>query len=335
MDPASAFPTSESMSLLPTYLWALVILASVLIYATLDGFDLGVGMLMVRVRSDDARNGMTACIAPFWDGNETWLVLAGAGLLAGFPAIYANVLGTLPIPLSVLLVSLILRGAGLEFGHVVSPRYRAVWVRVFCAGSWMASFCIGLTGGLVLQISPLRGEPVDWWSPLPWLAGLGMCWMHALLGSVWLAMKMRGEVAEQMRATARTLLVAMPTWPLVLMLAAPEPLRPPAWMACPIWIASVVLSFRLRRALCEPGERRSFVQLMVTSAVCFAGWAATLVGVLNDSSDLSWQRLAAPETSVVFTLYGAALLIPLIVGYSAWGYHVFRGRLGSDNGPEI
>lgn len=331
--PQALFAVSASVHLPTTYLWATIILLAVLVYTVLDGFDLGVGMLAPTVRDPRARHGLSATIAPFWDGNETWLVLAGAGLLAGFPTVYANVLSSLAVPLSLLLVGLILRGAGLEFSHHVSPRCAPRWDLVFCFGSWLASFCIGMAGGLLLQLSPLRGESPRWLDPLPWLAGLGMCWMHALLGAAWLSLKAEGQLRQQMRQTARTLLVAMPAWPLVLMLAAAPGIRPPGGLAAAIWVATVLLALKLHRQLAEPRQDlRSFLALMALAALSFSGWGFVLVDVLNHSQDLSWQQLAAPQSSMKFTVYGALLLLPLIAGYSLWGYHVFKGRLVNDRG---
>ena len=319
-----------------TYAWAAIILLAVLVYTTLDGFDLGVGMLLPTVKDPVMRHGMTATIAPFWDGNETWLVLAGAGLLAGFPAVYANVLGTLPLPLSLLLVGLILRGTGLEFSHAaVNSTAAARWEIVFSAGSWLASFCIGVAGGLVLQLEPLRGGAANWLDPLPWLAGLGMCWTHALLGAVWLSMKAEGKLSARMTDQARLLLTVMPAWPLVLMLAAAPGSRPPAALAITIWSLSVILMVHLRRRLKHGADTRAFLQLLIGVAIAFLGWAMTLVGVLNRSGDLGWSHLAAPGASVTFALYGSIVLLPCVVGYSLWGYRVFRGRLAGDQGSQL
>jgi cytochrome d ubiquinol oxidase subunit II len=158
--------------------WAAVIAVSVAVYVILDGFDLGVGVLFGATRDEDRRTEMMDAIAPFWDGNETWLVAIGASLFAAFPVVYAVFMAAFYIPVLLLLVGLIFRGIAFEFRHR-STRLRGLWNAGFWLGSAVVGFVQGaavgaLTSGVTLADGRFAGGPFDWLAPLPLVTGVGL-----------------------------------------------------------------------------------------------------------------------------------------------------------------
>src|SRR5216683_823630 len=194
-------------------IWAALLGAAVAFYVILDGFDLGVGILFPYARNERERDQMMDSVAPFWDGNETWLVLGGGGLWVAFPQAYAVIMPGLYLPVIVMLLALVFRGVAFEFRSVAvtSKKY---WNLAFAGGSTLAGFCQGLVlGGLIQGIKvengAFAGGPFDWATPFALLCGLGVVAGYALLGATWLVMKTEGAVAERARRQAAALLVAV------------------------------------------------------------------------------------------------------------------------------
>src|SRR6266853_7031086 len=191
-------------------IWAAIIGCAVAMYVTLDGFDLGIGILFPFARNERERDQMMNSIAPFWDGNETWLVLGGGGLWVAFPHAYAIIMPALYLPVIVMLLALVFRGVSFEF-RAVAVTSKKYWTFAFTGGSTLAAFCQGLIlGGLVQGIKVENGEfaggPVDWARPFAFLCGFAVVAGYALLGATWLVMKTEGPVAERARAHAKLLL---------------------------------------------------------------------------------------------------------------------------------
>ena len=191
-------------------IWAALIGTAVAIYVILDGFDLGIGILFPFAREEQEQDQMINSIAPFWDGNETWLVLGGGGLWVAFPRAYAVVMPALYLPVIVMLLALVFRGVAFEFRSVAvtSKKY---WNFAFAGGSTLAAFCQGLIlGGLIQGIrvenGAFAGGAFDFATPFALLCGLGVIAGYALLGACWLVMKTEGEVAARARAQAKLLL---------------------------------------------------------------------------------------------------------------------------------
>src|SRR5271166_83184 len=187
-------PTSLSV------FWAGVIAASILIYVILDGFDLGVGILFGTTRAEEHRLQMLNTIAPFWDGNETWLVVVGASLFAAFPVVYAVFLGAFYIPVLLLLFGLIFRGIAFEFRER-TERMRWLWDWGFVLGSTVVAFVQGAAIGAMMKGIPVAngqyaGSAFDWLAPFPVLTGIGLVFGYALLGAGWLALKSHGELRD-------------------------------------------------------------------------------------------------------------------------------------------
>src|SRR5256884_3856327 len=194
-------------------IWAAVIGLAVAMYVILDGFDLGVGILFPFAETEKERDQMMNSVAPFWDGNETWLVLGGAGMMVAFPLAYSIILPALYLPVIVMLLALVFRGVAFEFRWIgiTSKRH---WTFAFAAGSALAAFCQGLVlGGLIQGIKvengAFAGGAFDWASPFAALCGFGVLAGYALLGATWLVMKTEGAVAERAREQAKLLLVTV------------------------------------------------------------------------------------------------------------------------------
>ena len=182
-------------------IWALVIGTAVALYVILDGFDLGIGILFPLFKNEEDRDQMMNSVAPFWDGNETWLVLGGGGLWVAFPKAYAVIMPALYLPVIVMLLALVFRGVAFEFRWVAKPRHRK-WDIAFAAGSVIAAFCQGLIlGGIVQGISVANGEfagaSFDWLTPFSLLCGVSLVVGYALIGATWLEMKTLGAVGER------------------------------------------------------------------------------------------------------------------------------------------
>jgi cytochrome d ubiquinol oxidase subunit II len=183
-------------------------------YIVMDGFDLGIGILFSTTRDAEDRDVMVNSVAPVWDGNETWLVLGGAGLFGAFPLAYAVIIDALAIPLTLMLIGLIFRGVAFEFRFQATPSHRPFWDRAFLGGSLLATFSQGVVVGAVINGFSVSGRAFsggmfDWLTPFTLFCGLGLCIAYALLGATWLVMKSENPLQDKMRHTSRTLLLAL------------------------------------------------------------------------------------------------------------------------------
>ncbi|HEY1992527.1 MAG TPA: cytochrome d ubiquinol oxidase subunit II, partial [Gammaproteobacteria bacterium] len=200
------------MNLLPL-VWVGIIALGVAIYVVMDGFDLGIGILFPFARSHEHRDLMMNSVAPVWDGNETWLVMGGVGLLAAFPRAYAILLHALYIPLVLMLVALIFRGISFEF-RFKAHTSRYLWDLAFSLGSMLTAFCQGITLGAVVQgIAVVDGRYAggvfDWLTPFSVFTGLSVMAGYALLGSSWLLMKTEDDLRDWCYRMARRSLLLM------------------------------------------------------------------------------------------------------------------------------
>ncbi|WP_221796625.1 cytochrome d ubiquinol oxidase subunit II [Oceanobacter mangrovi] len=325
-------------------LWAVIILVGVMLYVMADGFDLGVGILFPLVKSDHDKHRMMASVAPIWDGNETWLVLGGAGLLAAFPMAYSVILSALYIPIVLMLVGLIFRGVAFEARGKASPRSRHLWDLSFFAGSILATFCQGLIlGGYVAGLDVVNGQyaggALDWLSPFSVFCGLALIAAYALLGSTWLIMKTEHRLQTRMRAISAKLV-----WGLLVFIAGISiwtPLEHPAiaerWFSFPniCWllpmpVLTLLAAIQLLRSV-KQGESAPFMYSLLIMALGYAGLGISLWPNVIPPFVSIWDA-AAPASSQGFALVGALLIIPVILMYSAWSYYVFRGKVNMEDG---
>lgn len=326
-------------------IWALIVVFSIMMYVVMDGFDLGIGILYPFFPEREQRDVMMNTVAPVWDGNETWLVLGGAGLMAAFPLAYAVILSAFYLPLCFMLMALIFRGVAFEFRFKAREHERHVWDKAFIGGSLAATFFQGVTLGAYLRGLPLidqayAGGPLDWISPFALFTGLGLIATYALLGSTWLIMKTDGELRARAIALTRKLvwlllaaIVAVSVW---------TPLADPAvaqrWFSLPnlFWFAPVPLlvaacMYFLLRALRGEPHAAPFI---LTLALVFLGYSGLGISLWPNiiPPGVSIWAASAPPQSQGFTLVGALLIIPFILTYTAWSYYVFRGKVKAGEG---
>src|SRR3954469_21803190 len=183
-------------------IWAVIILFSIMMYVVMDGFDLGIGILYPFFEKKDDRDVMMNTVAPVWDGNETWLVLGGAGLMAAFPLAYAVVLSACYLPLMLMLIGLVFRGVAFEFRFKARDHERHFWDKAFIGGSIAATFFQGVTlgtyiPGMQVVDRAYAGGPLDWLTPFSLFTGFGLIVAYALLGVTWLIMKTQDGLQQR------------------------------------------------------------------------------------------------------------------------------------------
>jgi cytochrome d ubiquinol oxidase subunit II len=319
-------------------IWAGIIGVAVAMYVILDGFDLGVGILFPFAHSERERDQMMTSIAPFWDGNETWLVMGGVGLLVAFPPAYAVIMPALYLPVIVMLLALVFRGVTFEFRTVARRKQR--WILVFAGGSTVAAFAQGvILGGLIQGIRVENGEyaggPLDWATPFAFVCGLGVTAGHALLGATWLVMKTEGELAERSRAHAKVLLLAVLAFMAVVSLWTPLafPRIYERWFSMPnilfLWwvpLVTALIAFAAWRWLDQGHGARPFVAAIALFLLGYLGLAISTFPYLVPPSLTIWDAAAAPE-SQIFALVGTLIMLPIILGYTVFVYWVFRGKV--------
>lgn len=319
-------------------IWAALIGTAVALYVILDGFDLGMGILFPTTRSESERDQIMSTIAPFWDGNETWLVLGGGGLLVAFPMAYAIIMPALYIPVIVMLLSLVFRGVAFEFRGV--SRSKIWWNRAFAWGSTLAAFSqgvilAGLIQGIKVENGVFAGGGLDWATPFALLCGLGVVAGYALLGATWLVMKAEGPIADRAREQAKMLLVAVLAFMAAVSLwtAFGFPRISARWFSLPnfyfLWpvpIITALVAFTGWRALEKGREGTPFVASIGLFLLGYLGLVISSYPYLVPPSVTVWQAAAAPE-SQIFMLLGTLVFLPLALCYTALIYWVFRGKV--------
>jgi len=326
------------------FIWAGLIAFAVLAYVLFDGFDLGVGILFPFVPGEKNRDQMMNSVAPVWDGNETWLVLGGGGLMAAFPLAYAIVLPALYAPLTAMLLGLVFRGVAFEF-RWRTQRGKFLWDWAFAGGSMLAAFAQGIALGALVQGIPVSGRAYaggwwDWLTPFSLLTGVALIVGYALLGSTWLVMKTEGEVqARAYRFAAITGLATLALIGLVsLIMPFLNPIAMARWFAWPaILYAAPVPAFVGAAALVllvglyRRREVSPFFAALALFVLSYIGLGISFHPYIVPPSVTIWDA-AAPDSSLAFLLVGALLLIPLILAYTAWSYWVFRGKVDPAGG---
>ncbi len=325
-------------------IWAAVIGVAVAFYVVLDGFDLGIGILFPFAESENERDQMMNSVAPFWDGNETWLVLGGGGLWVAFPRAYAVIMPALYIPVIVMLLALVFRGVAFEFRWVAvtSKKY---WNFAFIAGSALAAFAQGvILGGLIqgikIENGAFAGSPFDWLTPFALLCGCGVIAGYALLGATWLVMKTEGAVAMSARENAKVLIVVVLGFMVAVSLWTPLAVPriferwfriPNIFYLAPVPIITVLVAFVGWRALGRGGERLPFFCAIGLFLLGYLGLVISSYPYLVPPSLTVWQTAAAPQ-SQIFTLIGTAIMLPIILSYYAFVYWLFRGKMRAGEG---
>ncbi len=324
-----------------TIVWAVIIAFAVFAYVVMDGFDLGIGILFPSFAVGDERDQAMNSIAPVWDGNETWLVMGGGGLLAAFPIAYAIILpATYPLMIAMLL-GLVFRGVAFEF-RWRDPRHRPLWDVAFTLGSVVAALSQGITLGAILQGIHVAGDAyaggwLDWLSPFSLLTGVALVIGYALLGATWLVWKTEGQAQQHARRLSLGLGIA--TFAAMAAVSGATPFLAydywRRWFAMPgvlltaqvpllVMIAAVLFFWSLRRG----GEKLPFLIALALFLLGFVGLAISMYPYVVPRAVTIWDA-AAPPQSQLFMLVGAVVIVPVILIYTAWAYWVFRGKVGT------
>ncbi|HEX8610036.1 MAG TPA: cytochrome d ubiquinol oxidase subunit II [Telluria sp.] len=337
---------SDPAYLLPVIL-ALVLGVALSMYVVLDGFDLGIGILFPFFRDESARDQMMNSVAPFWDGNETWLVLGGVTLWAGFPKAFAIILPAMYLPVLVLLLALIFRGVAFEF-RWVARQHQRIWDAAFAGGSTVAAFAQGvILGGLLQEIrvrdGQFAGAAFDWLSPFSLMCGLGLVNGYALLGATWLMMKTEGEVERKVRAMAPALLAGLLGFIVLVSVWTPLEIARIAqrWFSWPnlFLLAPVPLATLLSAFLCWRGIRHGRGVLAFAAAVgmfllAMAGLVLSNMPYVVPPVLTVWEAASHPS-SQLFYLVGAAILLPMTLAYTVLVFWLFRGKIRAGEGYHV
>lgn len=328
-----------------TLAWGGIIVFAVFAYVILDGFDLGLGMLFPMFPRSEDRDVMMNSVAPVWDGNETWLVLGGGGLLAAFPLAYAVIMPALYAPIIAMLLGLVFRGVAFEY-RWRTTRARWVWDMAFIGGSLIASLSQGIVLGAILQGIKVEGRDYaggwwDWLTPFSILTGIAVVCGYLLLGSTWLVMKTAGPLQERARSLAWVFGLGTLGFIGAVSLATPfiNSDYSSRWFSMPQMLGTMlvplavgliaVLMFRSLRI--HNHEYRPFVLSLLLFALCFVGLMISLYPNIVPPSITLWDA-AAPPKSQTFMLVGTLFTLPLIIGYTAYAYWVFRGKIDPSQG---
>jgi len=325
-------------------IWAGIIGFAVFVYVVMDGFDLGIGILFPRIQSDEDRDQAMNAIAPYWDGNETWLVMGGGGLLAVFPTVYAVLLpATYPLIIA-MLVGLILRGVAFEF-RWRDKRHKALWDQAFFVGSGLAAMAQGMILGAIIQgikiaDNAYAGGLFDWLTPYTLLTGLGVVAGYALLGAGWLVWRTDGRLQNRARTWTFGLtvivmgLVALVSFATLFVQGAYWERWlsfPRILLAAPVPVLAALAGLRLLTGIDRSPDHMPFVMALALFAMGYAGLAISIYPDMLPPS-LTIQAAAAPPESLWFLLVGAVIVIPLILAYTGWAYWVFRGKTSTKGG---
>ena len=308
---------------------------AILAYVILDGYDLGVGILM-PFASRDEQDRMVASIGPFWDANETWLVLGVGLLLIAFPRAHGLILGALYLPVMTMLIFLMLRGVAFEFRVKAEGWHRELWNQIFFVGSLGTALSQGVMLGAL--VTGFRTEAPYWFFNS--FVAVGLAGGYALLGATWLIMKAEGALQQKALRLARGALVLVAGGVAAVSVATPLMSRTvfDKWFSFPdtlvlmlLPLATLLAGWDLWRTVGRLGrgastaEWRPFAAAAGIFVLAFAGLAYSLFPFLVIDRMTIWQAASHPSALKVI-LAGALVVLPFIIGYTVYAYRVFWGK---------
>jgi cytochrome bd ubiquinol oxidase subunit II len=325
-------------------LWTVLLGLAVFYYVVFDGFDLGVGMLYGLVPDLRARGVMMSSIAPIWDGNETWLVFGGLGLLAAFPLAFAIIIPAVYFPILMMLLALVFRGVAFEF-RFKHPALRRFWDGAFCGGSIVATFAQGIVLGSFIQGFKVDGRQfagtsLDWISPFPIATGLALMFGYGLLGAGWLILKTEDDLQDWARRAGRVCLIAVLVAIVAVSLWTPmmHPDIARRWFSwpnigflAPVPIVTAVIALWEWYALSHRHELSPFLGAIGLFLMSFIGIAISLWPMIVPYH-YTLRQAASSASTQAFLLIGTLFLLPVILMYTAWSYWVFRGKVSASSG---
>jgi len=325
-------------------IWYVLILTAMLLYVVLDGFDLGIGILFPFAPSDNCRSRMMNSIAPFWDGNETWLVLSGGGLFAAFPLAYAVLMPALYLPVILMLLGLIFRGVAFEF-RFKANRSRVIWDYAFHVGSLVAAFMQGVLIGAAVQGVEVAGRSfnggaLDWLTAYSLMTGLGLVFGYGLLGSTWLVMKTDGDTQAWACRCAGYLLLGVGL--VLVMVGISMPMmsegirqfwfaRPNVYYLALLPLATAILLIGVWADLKRRREYRPFLLSIGIFLISYLGLGISLWPWLVPFA-FTFREAAAAGPSQSLLLVGIVVMLPVVLGYTAYCYYLFRGKVSHEAG---
>ncbi len=326
-------------------IWALIIGFSIMMYVLMDGFDLGLGILFPFAPDEDTRDVMMNSVAPVWDGNETWLVLGGTGLLAAFPLVYTIFLPALYIGVFLMVAGLVFRGVAFElrFKSRRDRRNRRLWNMAFSGGSAVATFAQGAVVGTYIQGFTTQdgvfvGGALDWLTPFTVLTGIGIMIGYALLGTTWLILKSEGYIQAWAYKLTPPLLLAVLVIFGVISLWTPlvNEIVWERWFGNlqSIWILPALTLACMFGVLWSVRQRRELMPFMATLGMFLFTYLGLIVSKwpwLVPPNYTIWDAASAPE-SQLFLLIGTLFVLPIVLVYTFWSYWVFRGKVRAGEG---
>jgi len=325
-------------------IWYGLIATSIFLYVLLDGFDLGVGILFPFAPSDQCRDRMMNSIAPFWDGNETWLVLGGGGLFAAFPLAYAVLMPALYVPVIVMLLGLIFRGVAFEFRFKATGKSRRIWDDAFHFGSLVAAFMQGVIIGAIVQGIKVEGRSYaggafDWLNAYSVMTGVAVVFGYALLGATWLVMKTENETQDWARKSASYVIGYVVIFLAIVSISMPimnAQIRtlwfslPNFFFLLPIPAASLVLLITIWRDLHAGREYRPFLLSFGVFLTGYLGIAISMWPYLVPF-EITFRKAAAAPESQSLLLIGTVIMLPLVLLYTGYCYYIFRGKASHES----
>lgn len=336
-------------------IWAVLIAIAVMMYVLLDGFDLGIGILTGFAADEAERSMMTASIEPVWDGNETWLVLGGGGLFAAFPLAYSILIPAFYLPVLIMLAALIFRGVAFEFRHkAVRQPTKRFWNGAFFGGSLVAALSQGVILGAFVQGVAVEGRAYagggfDWLTPFSLLTGFAVVIGYVLLGSCWLILKTEGALHDGAKKWARRSLAGVALAMALVSFAtlSIDPRVTARWgvsmahvewssfsVLAPIPLVGAALMVALWRDLSQKTAAPDWRPILLAAGIFLTGYLGLAVSLFPYNVPFAktvWET-AARDNALGFMLAGAAVMLPVILGYTAYVYHLFWGKVKTGEG---
>ncbi len=325
-------------------IWYALIGTAIFLYVLLDGFDLGVGILFPFAPTDQCRDRMMNSIAPFWDGNETWLVLGGGGLFAAFPLAYAILMPAFYIPIILMLLGLVFRGVAFEFRFKATGKSRRIWDYSFHFGSLVATFMQGMVlgtfvHGIAVEGRSFAGGAFDWLNAFSVMTGAALVAGYALLGATWVIMKAEDETQAWARDCAKYVILYVALFMGLVSLSMPlmnSDIKdlwfsvPNFYLLQPMPILSVVFFVMLWRDLRTDREYRPFFLTLGVFFMNYIGIGVSTWPWLVPFKVTFYDAAAAPESQSLLLL-GTVFLLPLVLAYTAYCFYVFRGKASHEH----
>jgi len=321
-------------------IWGGLIATAIFLYVLLDGFDLGVGIIFPFAPSDKCRDRMMNSIAPFWDGNETWLVLGGGGLFAAFPLAYSILMPAFYMPIIMMLLGLIMRGVAFEFRFKSGDKMKKLWSYVFHFGSLTAAFCQGMILGAFVQGVQVSknnfvGGPFDWASGFSMMTGIAVVFGYALLGSTWLVMKTEDITQSWARKVSSYVLGFVGIFMALVSIIVPfidSRIKhfwfdtPNIYYLAPIPLLTMFLFVLIWKDLHDKKvENRPFFASIGVFLLGYLGLGLSFYPWIVPFHYTLWQA-AASNPGLSLMLVGVIPGLPVILAYTAYSYYVFRGK---------